>query len=219
LCAAGNFAAAAKQLMDAIGFGDLPSRADLADMLMWGREGVEHNQKRAFELAVEGARLGCHNCQGVMAYCLLIGNGCSTDAARSLELARASAGAGSKYGQRALGELYYRGVAGVNGVAKDYAAALAQYRLAAAQGHDGAQNELGIMYAKANGVTRDYAEALRWFKLAAAQGFGQALYNVGFYYEKGYSVAADRAEAIRWYKRAAAAGWFQAPLKLERLSA
>ena len=89
--AAGDFAAAAKQLMDAVGHGHVLSRAELADMLMEGREGVAKDRKRAFELVEEGARLGCHQCQGVLARCYAGGLGCAKDAARSLALARASA--------------------------------------------------------------------------------------------------------------------------------
>jgi len=202
--------------MDAIGLGDSPSRADLADMLINGREGVAVDQIRAFELVEEGARLGCHHCQGVMAWCYLVGYGCVKDAARSLALARAIEGNGSKYGQCMLGDLYRFGE---GGVAQDYAAAVAQYRLAAAQDYDQAQNCLGLIYHMGLGVAQDRAEALRWFKLAAAQGLGGALNNVGACYEHGWSVAADRVEAIRWYKRAAAAGWHAAADKLKRLGA
>ena len=130
--------------------------------------------------------------------------------------ASAGEGEGSKYGQRTLGRLYREGE---GGVAQDRAEAVAQYRLAAAQGYDEAQNDLGFMYGEGYGVAQDYAEALRWYKLAAAQGRGMALDNVGLYYEHGGGVAADRAEAIRWYKRAAAAGWHQAADALKRLGA
>ena len=132
------------------------------------------DRKRGFELAEEGARLGCCHCQGVMASCYWGGFGCSKDAARSLALARASAGEGSKHGQWTLGDLY---LMGEGGVAEDYAAAVAQYRLAAAQGYDSAQNNLGYMLSKGYGVAQDYAEALRWYKLAAAQGLGASLFN------------------------------------------
>jgi len=219
LRAAGDFAGAAALLQQAVGHGHVLSRAELADMLIDGREGVAKDRKRAFELVEEGARLGCHQCQGVLARCYFHGVGCAKDAARSLALARASAGKGSKYGQCTLGDLYY---SGEGGVAQDYAAAVAQYRLAAAQGYDMAQNDVGVY-----GVAHDCAEVLRWYKLAAAQGLGMALYNVGMFYEKnvglyhenGRSVAADRAEAIRWYKRAAAAGHSHAADRLKRLGA
>jgi TPR repeat protein len=183
-------------------------------MLLWGREGVAQDRKRAFELAEEGTLLGCHHCQGVMARCCLAGFGCSLDAARSLALGRASAGKGSKYGQRTLGYLYR---SGDGGVVQDYAAAVVQYRLAAAQGYDLAQASLGCMYSSGCGVAQDKAEALRWYKLAAAQGLGEALYNIGAFYQLGYIVAADEVEAIRWYTRAAAAGSKQATALLQPL--
>jgi len=214
--ATGDCAAAAALLQQAVGLGHVLSRADLADMLICGREGVAMDRKRAFELVEEGTRLGCCHSQGVMARCYLYGLGCSKDAARSLALARASAGEGSKYGQATLGYLYHMGEVGV---AKDDAAAVVLYRLAAAQGYDVAQHNLGYMYYWGYGVAEDDAEALRWYKLAAAQGHGAASCNVGLCYEKGRGVAADRAEAIRWYKRAAAAGWHEAPAALNRLGA
>jgi TPR repeat protein len=207
LWAVGDFAAAAALLQQAVRLGHVLSRAELADMLIGGREGVAMDYKRAFELMEEGARLGCCHSQGVMARCYLFGLGCSKDGARSLALARASAGEGSKYGQWTLGKLYREGE---GGVVQDYAVAVAQFRLAAAQGDDGAQNELGFMHHMGYGVAKDKAEALWWYKLAAAQGLGAALCGVGLYYEDGCSVAANRAEAIRWYKRADAAGLSEA---------
>jgi len=219
LIAAGECAAAAALLQQADRHGHLPSRADLASMLMDGREGVAADCKRAVALAEEGTRLGCHHCQGVTAMWYLGGvgvKGCDRDEAqkllsRSFALARASAGEGSKYGQRALGQLYKN--------AQDYDAAVAQFRLAAAQHYDLAQNYLGHMICNGLGVAQDHVEALRWFKLAAAQGLGAALNNVGKYHEYGLTVAADVAEAIRWYKRAAAAGLREAADALKRLGA
>jgi hypothetical protein len=73
LRAAGDCAAAAALLQQAVDLGHLPSRADLADMLIDGREGVAQDSKRAFELAEEGTRLGCHHCQGVKARCCALG--------------------------------------------------------------------------------------------------------------------------------------------------
>jgi len=185
-------------------------------MLIEGREGVAVDRKRACGMVEEGARLGCHHCPGVLARYYLFGFGCAKYAARSLALARASADEGSKYGQLTLGKLYRLGE---GGVAQDYAAAVAQYRLAAAQGYDEAQCGLAFMYHNGYGVAQDLAEALRWYKLAAAQELGVALCNVAAYYEHGHSVAANRAEAIRWCKRAAAAGSAEAAVALKQLSA
>ena len=102
LCASGQCAAAAVALKLAIDVGHLPSRALKAWMLLECREGVAQDHNAAFELVEEGAHLGCHHCQGVVARCYLYGYGCVRDDARSLELARESSGKGSRYGQYVL---------------------------------------------------------------------------------------------------------------------
>jgi len=216
LCASGQFAAAVVPLQRAIAFGDFTSLALKAWLLIGGREGVAKDRNRGFELAEEGARLGCHHCQGVVAYCYCWGFGCKSDAALSLELARESSGRGSRYGQFTLGVLHRNGL-GV--VAEDNAQAAAFYRLAAAQGLDGAQCVLGSMYYDGEGVAQDHAEALRWYQLAAAQGDPVALYNVACSHERGRGVRKNKAAAIRWYRRAQAAGLSFAADALQRLRA
>jgi len=216
LCASGQCAAAVVKLQWAIYLGHLPSLALKAWLHIDGREGVEEDAKRGFELAEEGARLGCHHCQGVVAWCYLHGYGCKEDYARSLELARESSGRGSRYGQFTLGWLHHLGR---GGFAVDRAQAFAFYRLAAAQGLDEAQYELGSMYSCGQGVAQDRAKALRWFQLAAAQGYPEALYRVAHCHKSGWGVAADVAEAIRWYRRAQAAGHTDAAGDLQRLGA
>jgi len=216
LCASGQCAAAVVPLQRAIDFGDFTSLALKAWLLIDGREGVAKDRKKGFELAEEGARLGCHHCQGVLAYCYLYGFGCKSDAARSLELARESSGRGSRYGQLTLGWLHRWGR---GGVAWDVAQAVAFYRLAAVQGLDAAQCILGDMYFNGFGVARDYAEALRWFQLAAAQGYPFALLRFAECHEFGRGVRKNKAAAIRWYRRAQAAGHPDAANDLLRLGA
>ncbi len=83
LCASGQFAAAIVPLQRAIDFGDLPSSALKAWLHIAGRKGVfAKDVSRAFKLAEVGARLGCHHCQGVLAYCYLKGFGCEKNEAR-----------------------------------------------------------------------------------------------------------------------------------------
>jgi hypothetical protein len=216
MCALGQCAAALIPLQQAIYMGHLPSRALKAWLLIDGREGVAKDQTGAFQLAEEGARLGCHHCQGVLATCYSWGYGCEKDHAQSLELARKSSGMGSRYGQYVLGRLYRLGE---RGFAWDYDQAVAFYRLAAAQGLDGAQISMASMHYDGNGVARDPAEALRWFQLAAAQGHPTALYWVARCHERGLGVAVDVDEAIRWYRRAQAAGNPHATVDLQRLRA
>ncbi len=89
--------------------------------------------------------MGCHHCQGVLAYCYWSGVGCDKDLAGAVLSALESAAKGSKYGEFLLGRMYTIGgyVRGWAGVAQDYAAAFAHFRLAAAQGYDVAQHWLG----------------------------------------------------------------------------
>ena len=187
-----------------------------------GGEGGAKDWDGAVELVEEGARLGCHHCQGVMASCYLGGYGCVRDEARSLELARESSGKGSRYGQCVLGRLYEHGE---GGVAQDDDQALVFYRLTAAQNLDEAQYSLGDMcwnspcMRTAAQRRLDDAEALQLFQLAAAQGLPAALYNVAICHENGHGVRKNMAEAKRWYRRAQAAGDPDAADDLQRLRA
>jgi len=214
LCASGQCAAAVVPLQCAIDFGDFTSLALKAWLFINGREGIAKDENRGFELAQEGARLGCHHCQGVVAWCYCWGRGCEEDYALSLEFARESLGSGSRYGQVTLGWLHRLGA---GGLARDSAQAVALYRLAAAQGLDEAQHSLGVMYFDGFGVAQDRAEALRWHELAAAQGHPYALFSVAECHEHGQGVAVDLAEAIRWYRMAQAAGYTAAAVPLQRL--
>ena len=56
------------------------------------------------------------------------------------------------------------------GVPQDYVEAVKWFRLAADQGLDCAQYNLGIMYANGHGVPQDFVSAHMWLNLSAAQG-------------------------------------------------
>ena len=60
------------------------------------------------------------------------------------------------------------------GVAQDYQEAVKWYRLAAAQGNELAQVNLGVMYTKGRGVAQDFVRAHLWFNLAAAASTGNS---------------------------------------------
>jgi TPR repeat protein len=220
LCALGQCAAAVVPMSLAIELGDLPSRALCAWLHLDGREGIAEDWIRAFKLVKEGARLGCHHCQGVLAYCYWSGFGCKKKSARkleieqSLDLSRTSSARGSRYGQYMLGLLHRRGE---GGLVSDDTQALAFYRLAAAQGLDAAQVSLGHIYSCGRDVDQDYAEALRLYQLAAAQGSPDALYHIAVFHTHGYGVEINMDEAIHWYRRAKAAGHLRASRVLNLL--
>jgi TPR repeat protein len=89
--------------------------------------------------------------------------------------------------------------------AHNYAAAVADFRLAAQQGDAYAQFNLGIMYSKGHGVPQNYAKALKWYKLAAKQGDAWAQISLGNMYSKGQGVPQNDPEAYKWTALAKAA--------------
>ena len=209
------YAAAAAMFETSATLGNARAYAEQSWLLMHGREGVAQNVQDAFDCAAQSSRLGCMHGSGVLAYCLARGIGCRRAHWRSVQLARASAAAGSRYGQFVMGCMYRFGC---GGLARDQDQCLVYLRLAAAQGLDAAQCYLGDMYADGHCVARDLAEAMRWWQLAGAQGHPVACYVIGYYHQRGCAgVAADMTEAFRWYQRAAAAGHHSAASQLQRL--
>ena len=91
-------------------------------------------------------------------------------------------------------------------LAEDYATASRLLRPLAAQGHAGAQHNLGVVYGNGQGVPQSYAEALKWYRLAAEQGVAQSQSNLGLMYDNGQGVPQDYAEALKWYRLAAMQG-------------
>ena len=218
LLSAGQYAAATEPLQRAIRSGHLPSRALLAWIFMFAREGIAKNHNTAIELVQEGTRLGCHHCQGVLAYCLwdchnqfVIFSGDLTVVLppSCAEMAFASSIRGSAYGHFVLGIL---------AEFADDSEALGYFRRAAEQHLDAAQYKLGkFMHEGGFCASSQYDETLRWFQLAAAQGHPDALFAVGLMHELGHGVPADGTEAIRWYRRAAAAGHHRAAHCVQKL--
>ena len=89
------------------------------------------------------------------------------------------------------------------GVPKNDAEGVKWYRLAAEQGYDAAQNNLGNMYSDGRGVPQNDAEAVKWYRLAAVQGLASAQYNLGFNYANGLGVPLDYVQAYMWLDLAA----------------
>jgi TPR repeat protein len=85
---------------------------------------------------------------------------------------------------------------------RDYTAAMALYRQAAAAGHTEAMRSVGTMSQNGEGVAVDYGEAMRWFRAAADKGNAHAMNDIGVLYDRGHGVAQDFAEALRWYRKA-----------------
>jgi len=122
---------------------------------------------------------------------------------------RALAAQGDVESQYRIARMYYHGEG-----AKDDAAAANWYRLAAEQGHDKAQNNLGLLYEEGRGVEPDFAAAATWYRHAAEQGLATAQANLGRLYEAGLGVDPNQTEAARWYRRSAEQGFAKAQYRL-----
>jgi hypothetical protein len=138
-----EFAAAAARFDLACKLGHARAHAELSWMLSFGREGVRRDLVRSLQLADSGVRLGCCDCKGALAHCLLNGHGCAKNAALALTLAQQSAAAGSRFGLYMLGKMYRNAAAGVQ---HDLAAAAELYHAAAEQHLAEAQYSLGLMH-------------------------------------------------------------------------
>jgi TPR repeat protein len=226
LLAARQYAAAAEQLLQAIGMGHLPSRALMAWLLVWGREGIAKDERRALELVEEGVLMGCEHCQGVLAFCIhndqsvIVGNVIvmrdddPEKEKQTLRLALQSSKSGSRYGHYVLGTLYSDQDGNIS------ERTLSLWQQAADQGLDAAQLAMGhSLYMHGIGNLDDHPEALRFYRLAAAQGQPSASFCVGLMHELGHGVPEDAVEALVWYKRAVAEGHERATICVQKLGA
>jgi uncharacterized caspase-like protein/TPR repeat protein len=85
--------------------------------------------------------------------------------------------------------------------------ALSLFRKAAAAGHAGAMNSVGVAYERGVGVGKDLGEAARWFQRSAEAGNGPAMHRLGLAFKKGEGVAKSPVEALRWFRKSADAGF------------
>lgn len=105
---------------------------------------------------------------------------------------------------------------GNNGKPQNYSEAARHFRLAAEQGHAGAQNNLGFCYHNGWGVPKDMSQAAMWYKRSADQGNAWGQSNYGTCLEFGWGVRKNVSAAIEMYRRAAVQGHASAKKHLKR---
>jgi len=128
---------------------------------------------------------------------------------RQALIARAAAGDASA--QLQMGDLCREG----DGLtAQDLTESARWYRLAAEQGNDEAQNNLGAMCQHGMGVPADMVEAAKWYRLAAAQNVPVAKFNLGVLLRQGLGVDANPVEGLRLMQEAADADYVVAASEL-----
>ncbi|MEI7513853.1 MAG: tetratricopeptide repeat protein [Betaproteobacteria bacterium] len=102
---------------------------------------------------------------------------------------------------------------------KDYASAVAQWRVVAQSGNREAQSLVGLMYFQGQGVAQNYPQAIEWLLKAAAQGEPKAQFKLGSMYANGQGFTRDYQRAAMWFVIAADSGHPNASKELTKASA
>lgn len=98
---------------------------------------------------------------------------------------------------------YYNGL----GVEKSKNTAFKYAKIAAENGHAGAQNLIGMIYYEGTDIIeKDKELALRWYKKSAKSNEAAAFYNIAMLYEHGSAVEQNYNEAFKYYHEASKLG-------------
>jgi TPR repeat protein len=89
---------------------------------------------------------------------------------------------------------------------------------AAAQGHAGAEHQIGLSFLEGTSTQQQERDAAGWFSRAAAKNHTPALCDLARLYEGGRGVGRDTEKALELYRQAARSGAFWAERDEERLS-
>lgn len=109
-----------------------------------------------------------------------------------------------------LGALYLNGW----GVEKNIAAAIDNYKMAAADGDAVAMNQIGYIYMGNEGNEADPEQSFYWFNESAKKDSNVGWFNLGCCYKNGFGVKKDSEEAAECFKKAANLGYVDAMVEL-----
>jgi TPR repeat protein len=167
----------------------------------------------AFQLASDGAKLGCRHCKGILAYLLYYGCGCEQNVNEALRLAKESADQGSEYGHLSCGRIIYWTDP------KNRDIAIEHYMIASKMGLNEALLTVGHMM-MLNGLffRMDKAGGLKLMMQAAEQKHRSAYDAIAKCHEVGDGVPVNKIEAIKWYTMAIEAGYTSSQQALDRLT-
>lgn len=182
---------------------------ELGNIYYYG-DGVKKDHEKSFKYYQQGAELGEVRSKTGLAEFYIEGKVVEKDLEKAKKLYQE---AFDSYIEKAvvdndsvaqfwLGTLYSAGLPILN-IAIDYNQAADWYLKAAQQGHDDAQNNLGIMYIHGIGVAQDYKQAFEWFIKAAERKNVIAMSNVANCYYSGKGVGQDFSKAAEYHSKAA----------------
>ncbi len=141
--------------------------------------------------------------------CYEIGMGTTGNPTEAFNNFEKAAEQGLPQGLYKLASLYFTG----NGTAKNEPWGVELLGRAAAAGHAGAANDLGVIAFEGNyGQPKDLNKAFDWFTRSAEMGNGEAMKNLAVFYRDGLGRPADPAQELKWYALARLAGYPAQPL-------
>ncbi len=208
--------------------GSIEAMTNLRVFYQEGFPNMEPDLDRSLAWAFEAAKLGdTGNEYWVGSHFLTINDGDkNNNEAAAIWLGKA-AEKGYADAEYALGVMYKRGLY----FSVDADVAYEYFVKAAAQGHEEAWKELGLIdgleesledirpiadeidpmrmamqYYQGEGVPQDYSGAMKWCQLAATQGNALAMNMLGHMHQEGEGVEPDFAEAIKWHRMSAEKG-------------
>ncbi len=127
-----------------------------------GENGYEQDSQKAYEKALEAAKLGNARAQYLTATCYHHGDGTVKDIGKRNEWLEAAAKGGDVQAESWLGEIYLNG----DGALVDYEKAAEWFLRAANQGNPSALNNLGYMYRNGYGVPESQEKAKEYYHKA-----------------------------------------------------
>lgn len=160
--------------------------------------GTPQDISKAFELNLEGAKLGDQAAMFNVAYSYGGGVGIEANQSEAFKWYKKLADAGNSGAQNNIGAMYQNGT----GVTKDLSEAFKWYKKAAEGGNSLAECNVGRCYASGEGVEKDLSEAVKWFTKSAEHGNPQGYSALAYCYAYGLGVAKDLQKAAYWQDKA-----------------
>lgn len=172
----------------------------LGDTLLNGRNGVEKNLPKAYELFMKASAKGNYYADNQLGFMHRYGIHVSKNLNEAFRYIQFAAGKGNPPAQAHLADLYRLG----EGTPKNPDLAFQWALKSSEQKWPGGFNILGLLFRDGIGVRQDSERAISLFKEAIATRRSPASYsNLGAMYFRGIGVPVNRAEARKWFEEGA----------------
>jgi len=172
----------------------------LGDTLLNGRNGVEKNLSKAYELFMKASAKGNYYADNQLGFMHRNGIHVSKNLSEAFRYIQFAAGKGNPPAQAQLADLYRLG----EGIPKNPDLAFQWALKSSEQKWPAGFNILGLLFRDGIGVRQDSERAISLFKEAIATRRSPTSYsNLGAMYFRGIGVPVNRTEARKWFEEGA----------------